>query len=640
MSEITRKSYIVPAVLFPLLFLLTISRMIDTDIWFHMKAGQLILETGSFIYNEIFSYPAAGREWLYHEWLFGVLSYKVYALFGVNGLILGKAAILTLAFAIVYRDMRLRGVNPYLASFILTIAVLAARFRFTERPHIFKFLFVVAFIYILDLYRLKGKNRLWILPITQLIWTNTHGSFILGPVIISIYLLSEVLSGKKREIKFLTSILLFSSITTLINPYGLKLVIFSLGFEEKAVLAAITEWAPTQLKDLYGAFGLLLVTGIASFIFKYRRLDVTDLLLFGLFVYLSVKAIRFTALFSVATAPIVAGNLQQLSSIATLTSTSSRKWIMGIFLLLLVILLSIHEIKRNPILVFGLGQGEGFPRKAIKFIKQHPIKGNIYNSYVFGGYLIWGLYPEGKVFVDGRAELYDNEFQKAFISGISLNKWFEAINRLDITYAVIAYTAEGLDPIGRQIATDPNWVLIYWDNASRVYVRDIPGNQDIIKGFGHRVIVDPVTFNFDLIKNAINDGLGEALEMEVKRDIEGDPENTKALYWLGMLYYETGKKGEAVKTWEKAVSIKPDANIYSSIGNVYMERGMPAEAIGYYKKALDNDKRFAEAYYNLGSVYEATGDKDKAAKAYERFIRYAGPEYAKEVRSLKERGIE
>lgn len=633
----SRKSFVLPAILFPALFLLTVAKMIDTDLWFHMKAGQVITETGMFIYRDIFSYTAAGREWLYHEWLFGVISYHVYSIFGVNGLIIGKAILLSLAFIFIYKDMRLRGVNPYLASFILFIAVSAARFRFTERPHIFKFLFVAAFIYILDLYRLKGKNRLWLLPVIQLLWTNIHGSFILGPVIIAIYLFSEAISGTRREIKALTVILLLASLTTIINPYGFKLIYFSLGFREKSVLSSISEWEPTKLKDLYGAFGLLFITGLTSFFLRYRKVKLVDLLVFGLFMYLSSKAIRFTALFSLATAPIIADNVHYLSS--GLTYTRNKKGILWLLSIGVIVFLLIHEVRGNPILVFGLGQGRAFPQKAIEFLKHHPIDGNMYNSYAFGGYLIWG-YPERKVFVDGRAEVYDREFQEAFIRAAYIRLWFKALDRYDINYAIIAYSSLETDSFAELISNDPNWVLIYWDDVARIYVRNNLRNSAIIDSFGHRVITNPFKFSHDSLKRAVINGLAYNLETELKTDIESNPKNARAHYWLGLLFYETGRKDDAVRTWEDSARIKPDADTYSSIGNVFAEKGLYTKAIEYYGKAIETNKSFALAYYNLGSAYEAIGDGKEAAGYYKKFIKYAGPEYADVVKGLKERGIE
>ncbi len=86
------KIYILPIILFPILFLLCMVKMIDSDVWFHMKAGQVIIESGSFLYHDIFSVPAIGNEWLYHEWLFGVIAFKTFDFFGINGLIIGKTA--------------------------------------------------------------------------------------------------------------------------------------------------------------------------------------------------------------------------------------------------------------------------------------------------------------------------------------------------------------------------------------------------------------------------------------------------------------------------------------------------------------------------------------------------------------------
>lgn len=632
------KSYAVQVFLFPFLFLLTVYKMIDTDIWFHMKAGQVITETGTFIYKDIFSFTAAGRDWFYHEWLFGVISYYVYSIFGVNGLILGKAILLTLTFVIIYKCMRLRGANPYLSSGILFIAVLAARFRFTERPHVFKFLFVAAFIYILDLYRLKDKKHLWLLPVLQILWTNIHGSFILGPAIIAIYLLASAVSGKRQGIRVLTTIFILTSLATILNPYGIDLIYFSLGFGEKNVLSSITEWSPTTLQSFGGAFGFLFIIGAASFILKYRRIEIADLIVFCMFAYLSTKAIRFTSLFSLATAPIIAGNIQYVVSIRRYSHF--KKWSFIILSFIIIGYLSINELRRHWILVFGLGQGEAFSKKAIDFIKRHPTDGNMYNSYVLGGYLIWSLYPERKVFVDGRAEVYDKEFQEAFINGASLNKWREAIDKHDIDYAVIAYHGKGLDLIGREISIEPQWVLIYWDGATRIYARDLPRNQDVITRYGHRVMVSPMELNYKFLKDSVDRGLGGMLEVEFKSDIDSNSENTKARYWLGMLYYETGRKEAAVKAWEESVRIWPDANTFSSIGNVFAESGEYAKAIECYKKAIGTDKRFAEAYYNLGNAYNATGNKREAAVVFKKFIEYGGPEYADLVKELKKRQME
>lgn len=550
------KLVVLPILIFSILFLFTIFKIGDFDIWFHMKAGQIITETDRFIYKDIFTYTAGGREWIYHEWLFGVLVYNIYNALGANGIIIGKAIVLTLTFLLLYKCMRIRGVNSFIASFVLFLAVLAARFRLTERPHTFKYLFVAAFIYLLDIYRLRGKNYLYLLPFIQILWVNIHGSFILGPSLIGIYLLSAILPlGKKalKNIFMLITILIMTSLATLINPYGLKIISFSLKFSEQPVLSVINEWRPTRLAEFYGTFGLIFITGAISFmmvIMVFKRFNIGDVLLYCIFSYLSIKAIRFTALFSLATAPIMAGNLQQIA--ANINFTPLKKRFLLIIFLFTTVLLSILEVKRYPELIFDFGIKNTYPQEAVEFIKQNNLSGNMYNFSAFGGYLIWNLYPDRRVFIDGRPEIYEKDFQQAFIVSPSIVNWNKAVSVYDINYAIVAYVESKVDRIGGWIANDPNWVLIYWDNKSRIYIKNIPTNHEIINKYSHQILKNGgVYFNYETLKDIIKTGHSKILEAELKNDIQSNSNNAIAWYWLGMLYSEIGNKKEAMQAWKE-----------------------------------------------------------------------------------------
>lgn len=632
--SISNKVDFLPILVFPILFLLTIFKIGDFDIWFHMKAGQVITETGGFLYKDIFTYTAEGREWIYHEWLFGVLAYNIYNIFGANGIIIGKAMVLTITFLIIYRCMRIRGVNPYIASIILFLAVLAARFRLTERPHIFKFLFVAAFIYLLDIYRLKKRNLLWFLPLIELFWVNIHGSFTLGPILIFVYLFSEVVK-KERDapaLYLLASILILTSFATIINPYGLKLILFSLGFVEQPVLSVIGEWRHTQLIDLYGAFGFLIVGGAISFLPKYKEAKAVDVILFFIFSLLAIKAVRFVALFSLSVSPIIADNLHRHLT----TSTKSKTWVLALIATVIFSIIFYHEVKRPSETTFGFGLSRKYPQEAVDFLKQRlpGKKGHLYNFSSFGGYLIWQLYPYEKVFDDGRPEIYDKRFQQALIIAPLPTNWKKAVDVYDINYAIVGYTESKVDRIASWISGDPQWVLIYWDDVAKIYIRDLPKNRDIIDRYGHRILTG-ATFNYNSFKKAIVEGNSSRLENEYKKDIESNSKNMVARFWLGRLYYEIGRREEALSAWIEAATIKPDAILYNNIGTLLQEKGEHRTAISYFQKALECDKRLAITYYNLAKSYESLGQKEHAASAVKRFIEYAGPEYNDLVISLK-----
>ncbi|MDH3974020.1 MAG: tetratricopeptide repeat protein [Deltaproteobacteria bacterium] len=628
-----------PIAVFAVLFALTLIKLIDMDLWFHMKSGEVILDTGHFLYEDIFTFTAQGRPWLYHEWLFGIIAFKVYSLFGPSGLVLGKSLLLTLAFLFIYKDSRLRGTNPWLALLLLLLAVFAARFRFTARPQIFMFLLTPLFIYIIDLYCVKQKNYLWLLPLLELLWVNVHGSFIIGPAIIAIYALDVIISGNKNKGKGLGIFFLLTSAVCLINPYGFKLILFTLGFGKESVLSSITEWRPTRIHHFYSAFGLLFTCGILSFILRGRNIRAADILLFLFFACLSIKAIRFTALFSLAVTPVIASNLESFFSNTRRIKELKIPVKATLLLLALTLFISLgyREISRERMFSFGIGREAAYSEKGMEFLRKHPIEGNMYNTYHLGGFLIWSLYPEKKVFLDGRAEIYDHKFVEDFTAKASPRKWFEAVRKYNINYAVITYSGKGLDIIGEWISESPGWILVYWDHAVRVYVKNSPPNGALIERFGHRVSINPWTIDNSFMMDALSRGQGEQLMRELKGDLESNAGNVKASHWLGMIYYELGKKDEAVMVWEATGKLSPNADIFSNIGNVFLEKRDYNKAALYYKKAVNTKKDYAIAYYNLGLCFDAMGQKEEARQSYRTFIKYAGSQYDDIVRDLKKR---
>lgn len=585
------KEILIPFVLFTILISFTIFKIRTPDIWLHIKAGQTILESG-FVYKDTFSFTANGRDWIYHEWLFGIIVYSVHQIAGVYGLILMKTGIVLLTFLIIYRTMLIKGVNQYLASFILLIASLAARGRLVERPHIFKYLFIVSFIYILELYRFKKVNKLYLLPLIQLSWANIHGSFLLGPAIVGIYLAGltvqpviDILTNKitllrdlsnppfsidwsKQEILIIASLLVIVSGVSLINPYGLNIIPFALNFDQHKTLSYLFEWYPTTLSDFYGTFGLLFLVGLASFIVKYKNIDIIDALIFGLFIFLALRFRRFQSLFSLSVASIIGSNLQFLFSRFALNKL--KRCLLWASCLISLIVLVNHEFKKHPYFIFGFGISPEVPQKAVDFLETIEIQGNMYNSYDFGGYLIWRLYPKRKVFVDGRIDIYDPIFIRDFISEPSPTNWYDAINYYDINYAIIQNKYD-FDVIGKWISLEPSkWVLIYFDEAASIYIRKDDRNREIIDKYGHRVILNPFKFDQEAIKEALNNGLGDRLETELKRNLASNPENTWALSRLGLLYYATGRKEEALDVWKREVEVYPRKEAFIGIGNILL----------------------------------------------------------------------
>ena len=175
-------------------FLMAVYKLGDYDIWYHLAVGRQILATGKIVQLEPFAYTASQTPWSLLMWLGGVVFYVVHAVGGVGALILFNAAVIAAAFALVYLTMMLDGTPDDefpLAATLLIVAAFTARFRFMVRPHVFEFLFLAAVLYLLNLHRARGTNRLWLLPLIQVLWVNIHGSHILGIMVPLVFLVGS-----------------------------------------------------------------------------------------------------------------------------------------------------------------------------------------------------------------------------------------------------------------------------------------------------------------------------------------------------------------------------------------------------------------------------------------------------------------
>jgi hypothetical protein len=107
------------------------------------------------------------------------------------------------------------------------------------------------------------------------------------------------------------------------------------------------------------------------------------------------------------------------------------------------------------------------PQAAIDFVKRNGISGNVFNSYNFGGYLIFSGIP---TFVDGRTPPYTDEFLRRYFDAVSLTDISDAFRLLD-EYKVRWVLLEPDRPLAKALAGSPSWNEVYSDNYSVVFVR-------------------------------------------------------------------------------------------------------------------------------------------------------------------------
>ncbi len=316
---------VVLAVAFP--FLLALEKISESDTFWHLKAGEWIVSHGADPHADPFSATVNGKQWLDWEWLFQVGIYVLYAWGGFDAMVVGKAIIVCLAGLVVFRACRRNGAGVSLSAFAMMAAFVASRARLEVRPDVVMLLFAALTIALLEAAR-RGKPYalLW-LPVLELVWVNVHGSFLLGIALMAMYgLVHGIEFALKKEWRCLGLIVgafALSCAACLVNPFGIRLAQHAIEQTRSSSPAGtIGEWLPTRellltepnwaLQVFWWLFWLNPAVLVAVLAIQRRAFPWAHALVVAAMSVLALHANRFTALYAVVTAPILAHGLAVL----------------------------------------------------------------------------------------------------------------------------------------------------------------------------------------------------------------------------------------------------------------------------------------------------------------------------------------
>jgi hypothetical protein len=466
------------------LFAMASRPILDPDFWWHMRTGQLIWETGTIPRVDAFSYTVSGHPWITHEWLTEVLIYALYSLAGQGGLILVFAAIITAAFTLLYLQCEGR---PYLASFVVVWAAICSAVTWGVRPQMLSLLLSAVFLYVLHLYRMGKRRIIWLLPPIMALWVNLHGSFFLGLVYPLVFMIGVAIDNlwrprqegtmSWRDTRRLAVVTALTVLATILNPNGLRLLVYPFGtLGSPAMQTYIMEWfSPdfhlTQFQPFaFYLLGLLLSMGLSA-----RVPTASELLFLVGFGYAALISARHIPFFVLVTAPTLAAQLLHIWSkgdwsdrFAPRALRPGRARIALNWLLLAVVALGVAFKTPYTLAENDHAQREAFPVSAVDFIVESEPSGNMYNLYHWGGYLIWRLYPERRVFIDGRADVYGDAFIEEYLKVYQLRDgWREPLERYNVRILLIDQTSA----LSTVLHESPGWTRAYADEKAAVFVR-------------------------------------------------------------------------------------------------------------------------------------------------------------------------
>lgn len=476
-------SRLVVAIAFVSLFAMAVRTPIDTDMWWHLRSGQYIVETRTLPLVDPFSHTKAGAMWINHGWLAQVVLYGAYAVGSLPALAILVAGLVLIAFVFVWKQME---GGPLLRAFILVLAATTSAVIWAPRPQMFTFALTAIVGYIVYLYKWRRIDRLWLLPPIFILWANVHGGFAVGFILLAGALGGEVLNhllrhdgpevlSWRRWLKLL-AITALSYGLLILNPNGAAMYTYPLRTVNIGVLRDfIQEWSSPDFHQLFvQPFIWMLAATLAAVGWGGRRLDGGDFALVAGFAYSALLAGRNIAPFALVCAPVLARHAQsaieRLRNRRQAMSPPAEMATLNWIILIVVVLLAAVKVIA-PLLpsVQDKAEREALPVEAVDWIEANRPAGQMFNSYNWGGYLIWRLWPDSPVYVDGRTDLYDDAFLRDYLKVAGAQSDFEAIlDRDQVGWVII----EASSPLDVALSREAAWTLAYHDDQAAIFIRE------------------------------------------------------------------------------------------------------------------------------------------------------------------------
>lgn len=383
----------------------------DNSFLWHVRAGSLQLEQGSVLTTDPFSFTAGGETWLTQSWLAEIIYARLEALSGLGFVPWLLLVMTALTFAGIGLIAFKASQSVMATAIVLVLSTVSLISFLVPRPVIFSYL-----LFVLVILGWERQSSRWTIPFLFWIWASVHGSFFLGLAYVGLRLLSR---KEWRAMPFPV----VSGLVTLLTPHGWGVVQMLGDFVTASPhLSLLTEW---RTPELFSPVFFPVFVGIALIIYgaTRQRLVPLDLLLIVPFFALSLTALRsvppaWLALL-VPVSLSLRGAGRQLPKRFGVPATVIFAMAIGVFPFLLVE----HE---------GLAT-DRFPVDVAESLEGS----RVFHNDVVGGFLIWHSGPELQVFIDDRAELYQERMQEYVDVRSGNEPWESLFERYGITQALL-----------------------------------------------------------------------------------------------------------------------------------------------------------------------------------------------------------
>jgi hypothetical protein len=475
----------------------------NDNLWWHLKLGEWVWTEhslpaiGAFSQNAVKMFPfieigGSLALFLIYDWFgaTGLIALRIMVLFA-TGLLLARAAygpLLRASRVTYFRSAAMFVSLGLVGAIILPFAKVDTR--------LFSLFFVALFLFILRREERRPRSRLlWLLPVAELMWAHLDRCAAIGMLLVFSQVLRTFFRVHYKVPIFRLGVIgVLCGLALLSNPNGLHLVFVPArdllsGATQSFLLDQGQTLSIRLILEQYPTF--LLITFLWAIPWKKTSTHSLPERLPGVCWLMLTYWTTMIPFVAIALLPGIARRVEGLfiwqlgkrHDRLGPTATVALSTFAGLMMLFYTYSVTVPDHQRR------IGFSEDTPVHAVQFLKEKPIKGNMYNSRSLGGHLLFSLAPDKKVFADGRgAEKY---YAKEFLVDLAAAKvhrasWEKLTREKNITWAVFRYRA-GEDNYAF-IHENPDWHLVYWDDVAAIVVKDTPETEDYIAQHAYQTI--------------------------------------------------------------------------------------------------------------------------------------------------------
>jgi hypothetical protein len=483
----------------------------SADTCWLLSLGQIIDQTRAIPSRDLFSFTlplcaelGQPQPYIVYQWLSELVFFYIERGFQPIGLLIAGGMVTALAFLCIPLRACIRANAPPIWSFLALIgASTTSNIRSMIRPELFSCLILALYMAVLQPLRYRqvsdgAKGTIdWksiaLTTLFMIVWCNMHPGFISGIIIVAIYALSSLLEdlAKKRTLSSATKTLLlcffFSSLATLVNPYGLGLWLYLPHLFFAPINARFTECkhllaSPLSVAGYFLFLSLVCCTAVALTIRNCSMKTpeilrspkfVSSVLIVIIAVCFGLAVMRLTPLVAiimvVETASFI-GNRAEESLWPKLVWHNRLSYLFLSLTTLVFVALGTLDLVRKGVTVTIPVTSRGFVPSfpSVQYFMHAYKKGRVicFLSIADMLDLYWG--PHSALFADSRMDAYSEKITHDYVTILSgKNGWRELLDSYHIDW-VFLYPS---NPLCHLLELEPGWNAIYQDSAAKIFQR-------------------------------------------------------------------------------------------------------------------------------------------------------------------------